>query len=190
MGTSEAAVLDMLPAALPDPGESKAEESGPGELDDAVDDIAPADADALASSSAAAAAALHPSGSGASSPLPPPPPAPLDSRRGTSSLRDALGKAFLEATFPAYPASPPPEEPFSLPPGFVDKDAPTSARKWCVPPREMHRRACLTAASTARASLPPAALRHSRSPTRRCPSPLCLCARAFRPQGPVHAARR
>ena len=61
-----------------------------------------------------------------------PPEVLADGRRGTGSLRESLGKAFEEATFPPYPAAALAEEEvaFGLPPGFVDKDAPDSARKW------------------------------------------------------------
>lgn len=55
------------------------------------------------------------------------------SRRGVPSLRARTLSAFEEASFPPYPSSPPPaEEPFALPPGIIDNDAPISARKWCA----------------------------------------------------------
>ena len=54
----------------------------------------------------------------------------VSSRRGAASLRERNLEATLSATFPSYPESLPVEEPFALPPGFVDQDAPVSARKW------------------------------------------------------------
>ena len=51
-------------------------------------------------------------------------------RGGGVAQRTSNLRAFEEASFPPYPASELAEEPFSLPPGFVDKDAPLSARKW------------------------------------------------------------
>ena len=55
---------------------------------------------------------------------------PSGSRRGAASLRERNLEATLSATFPSYPESMPADEPFVLPPGFVDQDAPVSARKW------------------------------------------------------------
>jgi len=51
-------------------------------------------------------------------------------RRGASSIRERTLRAFEEAVFPSYPAEPPAEAPFALPPGCIDQDAPLSARKW------------------------------------------------------------
>ena len=56
------------------------------------------------------------------------------SRRGTQSLREKTLCAMEEARFPAYPAVPAKETEFALPDGFVDNDAPLSARKWCALP--------------------------------------------------------
>ena len=58
-------------------------------------------------------------------------PGPTASRRGATSLRGAMQAAFSETTFPDYPALV--EREFALPAGFVDHDAPISARKWCAP---------------------------------------------------------
>jgi hypothetical protein len=55
----------------------------------------------------------------------------VTSRRGESK-RSLHVSAYSSASFPAYPLPTPEEEPFGLPEGFVDKDAPISARKWCA----------------------------------------------------------
>lgn len=53
------------------------------------------------------------------------------SRRGdTSSLRERNLEAYQIASFPAYPETAPSDEAFALPAGFIDQDAPLSARKW------------------------------------------------------------
>ena len=52
-------------------------------------------------------------------------------RRGSgASLRDRARTAVDEASFPALPAEALTPRPFALPNGFVDDDAPLSARQW------------------------------------------------------------
>lgn len=54
------------------------------------------------------------------------------SRRSSLSLREKTLCALEEARFPAYPAVSAKEVDFALPDGFIDNDAPLSARKWCA----------------------------------------------------------
>ena len=85
--------------------------------------------------------------------------------RPEASLRERNMAAIKEASFPAYPAEMVgTEEDFELPDGFVDKDAPESARKWCVPPH--------LSASPAQPS-PPAQGRGMSSLIPHVDSPLC-----------------
>ena len=59
------------------------------------------------------------------------------SRRGDKSVRDRNLRALEEAVFPPFPDPPPAEEAFALPNGFIDADAPLSARKWYARPRRL-----------------------------------------------------
>ena len=70
------------------------------------------------------------------------PASSLAPRRGGQSIRERNIAALSDAAFPHYPEDPPPEEAFALPPGFIDADAPVSARKWytCAASRRSNRR--------------------------------------------------
>ena len=54
------------------------------------------------------------------------------SRRGEKSIRERNLAAMHEVAFPLYPDPEPPHEDFGLPSGFVDREAPVSARQWCA----------------------------------------------------------